>query len=279
MLVQKNVVVRLPADTLADGITMHNDRGAVDVIKAKRQHTDYCAALAQLGYKVQVMDTDPKFPDCVYPEDPAIILQNEKRRMYIVTRLQNQKRQGEEEALKQFMVPKHFLQEEVFYITPPGFIEGGDVLVTDTRLYVGLSERTNYEGASQLAYLASNYFSLPTEIIPVPKSWLHLKGGCSYHRREGTKELPLILTSKEIVEHFRPYLYDVITISKFEHDNYYGPNAISEGNNILVHKGAKETANKLNVAGFVVKEVDLHEYWKIDGAMSCLSKIWESPVV
>jgi len=288
----KYALVRKPADTIAEGQTMHPERGRVDVARAKAQHKKHREDdLRWLEYILLTMDADSRFPDSVFPEDPGVILQNEEKSLLIITRLCKPKRQGEEAALENFLVPKHFSPEQVLRIKTPGFLEGGDVLVTDHALYVGISSRTNLVGIEQLAKIAREHFGLPTFYFRIPKDGLHLKGYCSYHSRQGTKERPFIMVAEQIAPHFeeglksafgvkniKDALCKLLVVPTHEHDDCYGANAISEGDKIIVHEGAAVTRRMLEKKGFTVREVDLREFWRIDGAMSCLSKLFVSSI-
>ena len=209
------------------------------------------------------------------PEDTGVILQDEHQGLLVVTRLRHKSRQGEEALLEKALAP-YFPKVE--RIKSPGFIEGGDVLITDDYLYIGLSKRTNLNGALQLKKIALDYFGMKTRIFPIPKDWLHLKGGVSFHHGwSGQKSV--ILTEEQISDFFNPLRYDVITISTDEHYRCYGPNCTSKGKNSLIHKGAREACKQLEKRGFSVLECDLTEIYKVDGAMTCLSKIFKSSVV
>jgi len=264
-----------PAQTITNGLKM-KDRGVLKFERAEAQYGVYQREVRNLGYTIISMPANDDFPDSVFPEDPGVILQLGKKNLLVVTRLKDPSRQGEEAILEKALAP-YF--KDVEHITPPGFVEGGDVLVTDHGLYIGLSGRTNAHGAEQLAKIAKDQFGMNTKIFTIPPNWLHLKGGASYHRAWSGQK-PVIVVSAPIEHHFvdTPGCEVMIT-SEAEHYAYYSPNCLSKGKNILVHQHSHGVIRQMERVGFNVIETDLSEFWKIDGAMTCLSKIFQSTVV
>lgn len=253
-------IVCPPSSSIVDALRMVHGE-PVNLTRALQQHRTYRSALRHLGYLLIKMPPSEPYPDSVFVEDPAIII----RDVLVIARLRNEKRQGEERNLEPWLRP-YFCT--VARIDPPGYIEGGDVLVTDSSLYIGLSARTNEEGAEQLARVARDWCGYRTHTLRIPDSWLHLKGGVSYHRRNGGD----IITVHEAIDGgFLDSGYKLVVTSADEH---FGANCISRGNRILVHQGRTKTRALLERKGFHVQEICLDEYEKIDGAMSCLSKIF-----
>ncbi len=258
---KKHAIVCLPADTIGGALRMKN-LGEVDVEKLKLQHKTYLDALVELGFGLITMPKNNFFPDSVFVEDPAIIMGD----VLVVTRLRRKERQGEEPLLKKSL-EKFF--SKIFYIKDPGFVEGGDVLVTDKKLYIGLSNRTNFEGAEQLVKIARDECGYTSKIFEIPENWLHLKGGASF---QYTKKDRYIIVSEEIKEGFYDFVGRLIVVPGEER---FGANCISNSDNkILVHAGCPKTSKILKRVGFDVCEIDLSEFAKIDGAMTCLSKLF-----
>src|SRR6202035_4804523 len=108
------------------------DRQPIDVAKAIEQHRAYEACLAELGAKVISLPADPRFPDGVFVEDPAIVLDE----VAVITRPGAESRRGETESIAQALAPFR----ELRYIQAPGTLEGGDVVHVGKTLYVGLSQ-------------------------------------------------------------------------------------------------------------------------------------------
>ncbi len=156
-------------------------------------------------------------------------------------------------------------------IEEPGFIEGRDVLVTANRLYIGLSGRTNTEGAEQLARIARDCHGYKADIFEIPKDFLHLRGGVSYHRNVPIAGNNLITVSEEIVQHFSSSGFRLIVTQAEER---FGANGISAGDEIFIHTGRTKTKQAFEAAGLRVYELPMSEFEKIDGAPSCLSKLF-----
>ncbi|OHA52162.1 MAG: hypothetical protein A3A97_04605 [Candidatus Terrybacteria bacterium RIFCSPLOWO2_01_FULL_40_23] len=251
-------LICFPSQNLNRALRM-KDLGVVDSVSATRQHANYCKQLSRFGFSLLTLPSDTRYPDSVFVEDPAVIIED----TLIITRLRRKERIGEEERIKTILLP---FFDKVSSITAPGFIEGGDVLIAKQHLYVGLSKRTNIEGANQLAEIARNLFGYPTTIFKIPESYLHLKGEATYHPSSDT-----ITVSEEIADHFRDSSSRLIVTPSNER---FGANCISSKNAILIHKGRVKTKKLLRDLGFDVLEIDLSEFEKVDGAMTCLSKLF-----
>lgn len=260
---KNRVLVRLPANTLDQGLRI-DDRGDVDVPRAKAQHAAYCEELKLLGYSIDVtLPPDDRYPDSVFVEDPALIVED----TLIVTRLKRLERRGEELAMEAALKPFYGNAE---YILDPGFVEGGDVLVTDGYLYIGISNRTDWNGAEQLARIVHNNHEYDSVFISIPDDHLHLKGEVSYHRVNGG----IITVSERLAPDFKGAKEKLVVIPVREPKQRFGANCISKGNNILIHGGCVAARKILEAKGFSVREVLLDEYDKIDGAMTCMSKFF-----
>lgn len=261
---KRYALVRTPADSLPNALRM-KDLGGVDLALACRQHNSYCKALEELGFSLMRLPREDRFPDSVFVEDPAIIIND----VLITARLRDPKRQGEEPLLQEALTP-YFTR--VFRIDPPGFVEGGDVLITADHIYVGLSKRTNENGAEQLAKIARDELCLETTIFSIPESYLHLKGEATFHYADSSTNRPFLMVSEEIASHFYK-TDDRLIITPAE--ERFGGNNISCNGLMFVHKGRPKTKALLKRAGFTTKEIDMSEFEKIDGAMTCLSKLFQ----
>jgi len=213
-----------------------------------------------------------------------VILQRGVERLLVITRLAHPTRQGEEALLERALTP-YFSDtfSRIVRIEEPGLIEGGDVLVVDClkKQFIGITKntsgRTNESGAEQLARMAWDMFEYETVFVyDLPKNLLHLKGACAFHKGWSGRG-PVITVAEPVARHFEKSGCHLVVIPEEEHDACYGANGISEGQHILIHKGAEIMKRLLERLDFCPHEVDLSELWKIDGAMSCLSKEFEAP--
>src|SRR6185369_2899389 len=162
----KRAIVRRPGPRFAEGLTTV-DLGKPDSEKALQQHEDYCDALKRCGLEVMVLPTLPEFPDSPFVEDTAIITQN----LVVITRPGDKSRRGEEKSISEILRQ----DRELEFIKGPGTVDGGDILRIGSHFFIGLSERTNIEGANQLHAIFSRHeFTSSTITVTAV---LHLKSG------------------------------------------------------------------------------------------------------
>ena len=136
---------------------------------AERQHDKYIQKLKDAGLKITTVPADETLPDCVFIEDTAIIWQTHA----LITRM-NPARDGEQAAVEEILKHTH----TITHMPSVAKLEGGDVLHTENRIYVGLSSRTNSMGAECLKNFFKK-FNRPVVKVPVEKC-LHLKSGITY---------------------------------------------------------------------------------------------------
>jgi dimethylargininase len=165
-----HVIVRRPSRSIVNGITSAN-LGKPNYEKALEQHDNYIEALKKCGVRVTIMDANEKFPDSVFIEDTAVL----SEKVAIITNPGDSSRKGEEASVKDTLKG---LFKCIETIKEPGTLEGGDVMKVGDHFYVGLSERTNPEGARQFADIVEKFgyasFNVPMEKV------LHLKTGLAY---------------------------------------------------------------------------------------------------
>lgn len=270
MVFENYALVRKPGDSVANGLRLQ-DLGKVDAKKAKCQHKKYRIELYKLGYQPIILPPEEKYPDSVFVEDPAIIAKN----TLVIARLAKKERRGEESLLKKALAP-YF--NDIQRIEEPGYLEGGDVLITENGAYIGLSGRTNFEGAQQLAKILYKLEFKYTTFLELPPNMLHLKGAMSYHRV--SREKSLIIVSEELYFPFRNKVNlereNEILVTPAE--ERFSANCVNAGKDFLIHANRPKTKALLRKRGYRVTEIDLSEFEKIDGAMTCLSKFF-TPVV
>src|SRR3984885_3046431 len=141
-------IVRPPGSTFADGLTSAN-LGKPDLTKALQQHAAYCAALQRCGLALTRLDSDAAFPDSTFVEDPAVLTDN----LAILTNPGALARQGEVTGIAKALAPFY---SRTARIEPPGTVDGGDVCQADDHFFIGLTARTNSEGARQLSEILAS---------------------------------------------------------------------------------------------------------------------------
>lgn len=251
-MIFRNAITRNPGPEMINGITTA-DLGKPNYETALRQHAAYVAALEQCGVAVTVMEHDPRFPDGMFVEDAAVLSGD----MAVVTNPGAGPRKGEEAAVRTAL--------ETFFpsietITAPGTLEGGDVMQVNDHFYIGLSERTNREGAEQfIAILENHGYSGSTVAM---SEMLHLKTGVAWLGGD------VLLAAGEFVTHPEFAQFTRIEIPAGE---MYAANCIRVNEPVIVPEGFPLTADKIRAAGFSVLTVDVSEFRKLDGGLSCLS--------
>ena len=257
---QNFAIVRTPGKTINRGLRIF-DRGEVDVDLAREQHEKFCRVLKDIGYNIVVwMSSNDGLPDSVFVEDPAVILGD----TLVMTRLARPERRGEEKELEKEL-QMHF--QNIQRITDPGLVEGGDVLVTDDTLYIGLSKRTDIVGINQLSRIAEP-LGYNTKTIILPDDRLHLKGEVTYHPDTNT-----ITTTPRLAPEFKNAQQRIIEIP-VDDLGRFGANCISKGSNIITTNECSVVEKILKKFDYKVYPINLSEFNKTDGAMSCLAKFF-----
>lgn len=151
-------------------------------------------------------------------------------------------------------------------IEPPGTVDGGDVCEAGEQFFIGLSHRTNRAGADQLAawLAARGHGASVVDIRPLP-ALLHLKTGLSWL---GGRRL---LATEDLARHEAFQGWDVVPVPRGEE---YAANCILVNSALLVAREFPTTRSLLGGLGYEIIELDMSEYRKMDGGLSCLSIRW-----
>ncbi len=245
-------IVRRPGRNFANGITTSN-LGQPDFIKALEQHAAYCDALTRCGVELTVLEADERYPDGCFVEDTAVV----NSKVKVISRPGADTRRGEEEAIA--LVLAGFGTTES--ITPPGTLEGGDILRAENHYFIGLSARTDEEGASQLsAILAKHGFT--SSVIRV-EAGLHLKSDIAYLGEGNFISTPV----------FSKIAHPANTII-LDQDEYYSANCLRVNDYLLIPKGFPKSRKKILDLGYNIIELEMSEFRKMDGGLTCLSLLF-----
>jgi len=245
-------IVRRPGISFAGGITTAN-LGAPSLSRALKQHDAYTAALEQCGLEVTVLPPDERFPDATFIEDTAILTP----RAAVISNPGAHSRNGEKQITRP--VVSHFYAA-VVEIKPPGTLDGGDVLDINGHLFIGLTARTNAQGAQQLiAALAPTGYTGSTVTL---SSFLHLKTGVAWI---GGRDL---LAAGELAEHPVFNDFNIIPVSPAE---TYAANCIRVNDWVLMPAGFPGVRRELTRRSYPLIELEMSEFQKMDGGLSCLS--------
>lgn len=248
-------IVRPPADSFASGISTAA-LGPPDLALARRQHADYCSALQRLGLDLIALPPDAACPDSTFVEDVAVVTE----RGALLTRPGAPSRAGEVSAMRPVLASAC---ASVTEITAPGTLDGGDVCQAGSHFFIGLSRRTNEQGARQLAgWLSRSGFTASTIDIRENAELLHLKSGLAWL---GGKAL--VLTAA-LAGHPALGEYSPIVVSAEES---YAANCIRIGGTVLLPAGCPQIARRIIALGLGPVPLDLSEFAKMDGGLSCLS--------
>jgi dimethylargininase len=231
-------------------------RQPIDFSKAREQHRAYEQLLEKLGARIISLPAEPTLPDSMFVEDPAIVL-NE---LAVILPLGTQSRRPEAASLAQAL--SKFRKIE--YVTPPGTLEGGDILRIDRKLFVGLSSRTNAEGIRQLtAILAPHGY----EVVPVPVTrCLHLKSAVTYLGRN------TLLANRTWFD-AKPFaIYDWIDVAPEEP---HAANALAIADTVIFPASFPLTRGRLEARGFHITPLDISELQKAESGLTCSSLLFE----
>ncbi len=242
-------LVRPPGADLSQGIVTHIERVPVDVELAREQHAAYCAALTASGWTVRAVDAAPGCPDAVFVEDTVVVVD----RTAVLTRPGAPSRRGEVAGAE------HAVRElglDVRRIEGPATLDGGDVLQVGDRVYVGRGGRTNAEGIRQLrALLPPGRTVVPVQLTAV----LHLKSAVTALPDGTFLALPELLETG-VFPPTRPV------------DEEAGCHVVPlDHERLLISASAPRTADRLSDLGFTPVVVDIGEFEKLEGCVTCLS--------
>lgn len=248
-------LVRPPGRNFAAGLTT-SALGPPDLSLALRQHARYCEALAKSGLDVTRLPPDPQFPDSTFVEDTAVITP----RGAILARPGAESRRGEVESIAAVLASDF---PDLARIVSPGTLDGGDVCQVEDQVFIGLSRRTNFEGARQLAdWLALAGFSSTLVEVRPAAGLLHLKSGLT---SLGDGRL-LVCDALTTVPEFRRY--ELVRVPAGEE---YAANCLPVRGRVLVPAGFPGTEQRLRDLGYAILPLDMSEFQKMDGGLTCLS--------
>jgi len=235
----------------------HLPRRPIDIARAREQHAAYCECLRELGAKVITLPAEPDYPDAVFVEDPAVVLDE----AVMMTRPGAPARRGEAESLAREL-ERHL---PLRWMRAPATLDGGDVLRVGRTLFVGFSARTNAEGIRQLSAEAGR-FGLRVQPVTL-RECLHLKSGASY-------------VGDDTVLIHRPWVdapaFAGLRLVDVPAGEEEAANVLALGEAVLVAQGFPRTAEAIEAAGRKIKVIDNSELRKAEGALTCCSLLlWD----
>lgn len=249
-------LVRRPSDRLAEGLVTYIERQPVDVALARRQHDGYRAALAGAGWSVRDVVPAPASPDSAFIEDTVVVIED----LAVLTRPGPLERRAEVDGTEAAI---RDLGLQISRITPPGTVDGGDVLQLGTTVYVGTGGRTNADGVEQLRRHAA---SRGRSVIAVPLTGvLHLKSAVTALPDGSLLALPDHIDTTAL-----PHVHAVAEET--------GCHVVPLGDRqVLIAASAPATVDWLKDQGWVPVVVDISEFEKLEGCVTCLSVLVPRP--
>lgn len=248
-------IVRPPGVNFAAGLTTAG-LGPPNLDLALEQHQVYCDALRRCGLEVMDLPADDRDPDSTFVEDTAILTS----RGAILARPGAASRRGEVASIETALLPFFPLPASIH---PPGTVDGGDVCEAGKFFFIGLSSRTNEAGARQLfAWLEGLGYKVRMVDLRNEPGILHLKSGIA-SLGEGRLAVNEALSERPEFQRFKK-----VTIPAGEE---YAANCLRVNDTLIVPAGFPGTLSALRGLGHLVIEIEMSEFRKMDGGLSCLS--------
>jgi len=251
----RHAIVRTPGENFTDGLTTV-DFGKPDFSMVLTQHAAYCAALEQCGLQLVPLEADLDHPDSTFVEDAAVLT----KRSAILTRPGAQSRLGEVAAIRETL---DRFYSTIHEIEPPGTLDGGDICEAGSHFFLGISHRTNEQGARQLGkFLAAEGYTWSLVDIRSMTSILHLKSGIAYLDDKNLVVMEELAGRKEFAG------FDLIRVPREES---YACNGVLVNDRVLLPSGFPWLNATLAGLGYKPLLLDMSEFRKMDGGLSCLS--------
>jgi dimethylargininase len=248
-------IVRPPGANFADGLTTV-DLGKPDYELALRQHDAYSRALERCGLSLTRLKPDERYPDSTFVEDTAVLT----KQGAVITRPGESSRLGEIEEIKG-VLREHFAQ--LGEIREPGTLDGGDVCEAGNRFFIGISQRTNEAGATQLAgFLLDVGYQTTLIDIRSLSNILHLKSGLTWLGGNRVLAIHELKDLKELAG------YDLVQVNT---DEVYAANCLLINGRVLIPAGYPVLRRELEKRDYETIELEMSEFQKMDGGLSCLS--------
>ena len=247
-------ITRAVSPTIAACELTYREREPIDIARARGQHRAYEACLAELGVEVISLPAETEYPDAVFVEDPAIVLDE----LAVMTRLGAPTRRGESESLARVLERYRPLRR----LCEPATMDGGDVMLAGKTLFVGVTERSNAAGIGQLAAEVEPFGYRVRPVVV--RGCLHLKSACSF-------------IGDAVLVH-RPWVDEAAFagVRLVDVPEECGANVLGIGETVLVSSAAPRTAELLIGLGRQGRILDNSELMKAEGALTCCSLIFRA---
>ncbi len=247
----KVALVRRPGPRLADGLLTHLERRPVDLDLAHRQWEGYVAALQHEGWELHEVEPADDCPDAVFVEDTVVVYGD----LAVISRPGADERKPETAGTERVL---RDLGYRIAHIETPGTLDGGDVLKHDATVWVGLGGRTNQTGVDQLA---AHLAPLGARVVSVPVSKvLHLKSAVTALPDGTVVGYPPLVDDPSVFPEF-------LAVPEEPGSHV----VLLDGESVLMSASAPETRGQFEQRGLRVVAVELTEFEKLEGCVTCLS--------
>lgn len=245
----RRALVREPGGQYSRCISSHPLRHTIDIALAREQHRTYVLALEEAGLDIVRLERDDAHPDSCFVEDTAVV----HGQKALICRPAKESRRGEVDTVEA-VLSQHL---QVKRATGTATVEGGDVLHLEDRLVSGVTDRTNDEGVNQMR----SWLGTRVDTVRDP-SVMHLKSHISHIGRGK------VLVAGRFAQH--PALSGLEKLVVPD-DEGYAANVLQANGTVLMPLGFPKTMAILEEAGLKVVPLQMGEFPKCDGAMTCLS--------
>jgi dimethylargininase len=229
------------------------EREAIDIGRAVEQHAAYLRCLRELGVSVYELPADPELPDCVFVEDPVVVVDE----VAVIARMGAESRRPETDAMAEALER----YRPLYRMSAPATLDGGDVFRVGRTLFAGRSQRTNAEGIAQLRDAVAPY---GYEVRPVEvRGCLHLKSGACWIGGQ------TLLVNRDWIDAAPFEGYDLIDVRE-----PWAADVLALGNAVLMPEGFPLTQAELTRWGFAVRTIDVSELQKAEAGVTCMSVIF-----
>lgn len=249
-------LTHVPSPNIDQGERTHVERVPIDFPRAQLQHEAYRRLLEECGCRVRLLDVNRDHPDSVFIEDTAVVVEE----VAVLASMGAAARRAEpariEPVLREY--------REVRRLQPPATLEGGDVLRVGRTLLVGVTGRTNAAGIEALASLL-HPFGYRVQAVRL-RDCLHLKSACTALPDGRLLANPAWLDPEALHD------FEIVPIPEEEP---CAANVLLVHDTVVMDAAYPQTAARLRELGFDVRTVDLSEFAKAEGAVTCLSLLFD----
>jgi dimethylargininase len=248
-------LVRRPAISVVGGLRAI-DLGNPTFDGVRKEHEAYIEALEYAGVSVDILEPLDAYPDSIFVEDPALVFTEGA----ILLRAGAVSRRGETAALEPDLRARFDSVQSI----ARGTVDGGDVLTTPNSVLIGLSARTNLEGARALTACLDK-IGRKGVIVETPANVLHFKSDCALVG-EGQ-----VLSTRRLAASGVFADFETLIVPDGEEA---AANALRINDVVFLNASAPKTADLLETAGLKIVKLETSQINKIDAGLSCMSLRW-----